>query len=135
MTERRRWWRDVLSGAATLLDIGGTGTAPRGWRLFTPMTRVTWAVTDEDLGPGWVTQDLAQVEPVPASVTWVHAHWKAHQEVAAEWAVPGVLEVTQPARVWVTAREVRHVSGNVLLVPGKVHPAWAEWIESLANAS
>lgn len=132
---KRGWWRDMLSGAATLMDIGGTGTAPRGWRLFTPLVPVTWAVTDEDMGAGWVTQDLAQVEPVPAQVKWVHVQWRAHQEVAAEWAVPEVLEVTRPARIWITAQDVRHVSGNVMLVPGKVHPAWAEWIGQLANAS
>lgn len=126
---RRGWWRDVLAGAATLMDISGAG------RLVTPMTRVTWAVTDEDPGPGWASQDVAQVEPVPPQVTWVHAQWAVQQEVAAEWAVPGVLEVTRPVKIWVTTRDVRHVGGNVMLVPGKVRPEQAVWIEWVVNAS
>jgi hypothetical protein len=122
----RRWWRDVLSGAATLLDVAGVRSQGR---LPPPMVPVTWAVTVEDPGPGWADQEEAGVSPVPALVTWTQAQWNAELEVGAEWAGG---EVARPARVWV--RTGTHpVPGNALRVHGRVHAAWADAIDSCAR--
>ncbi len=128
MSRERPWWRSMLDGAATLLDVAGSRS--QGQRTAWRTVPVTWAVTVEDPGPDWADQEEAGASPVPALVTWVQAQWNAELEVSAEWADG---EVTRPARVWV--RTGTHpVSGNALRVHGRVHAAWADAIDSSAYA-
>lgn len=119
---RRGWWKDLLAGAATLMDVAGAGVS-RVRRTAVPVTRVTWAVTDEDLGPGWVSPH--DYGPVPPLVTWTYHQWRAQQEAEADWSCT---EITRPVRVLVTARDVRRAKVNGLLVPGEASPLLAEWI-------
>lgn len=126
MTGRKSWWRDVLSGAATLMDIAGTGS--RGQRqLRRQSVPAVWAVTDRNLGPAWADQAVIGVPP-PAAVAAAYAAWVQDQERAG-----GVPERDR-ARILVTVQDARHAYGHALLFPGSINPLWAEAVERVTNA-